>query len=233
LTLLTPEVAAQELHHRRAELIGQLRRRSETRGVPAAAQEEIANDAMTAVVMESSQVIANKQHLIGAFWCAVDHRCKRHREGRHFTRLGSRARVDFDLAVEHRQASSSTNPFDSLEQRDRFARAADLMTDLNERERQVVSMMAIHEVGPVPAARLLGLPLGEVRAAVRSANAKLDRVRVISEAGRMCNYRDRPIVAYATGKATATEMRVANAHVNACEPCRRMYRQLQREMRGR
>src|ERR1039457_6476929 len=37
----SPQEAAAELHRRRAELIGQLRRRSEARGVPAGAQEEI------------------------------------------------------------------------------------------------------------------------------------------------------------------------------------------------
>ena len=40
----SPEEAAAELHSRRAELIGQLRRRSEARGVPPAAQEEIVDD---------------------------------------------------------------------------------------------------------------------------------------------------------------------------------------------
>jgi hypothetical protein len=87
----SPEEAA-ELHGRRAELIGQLRRRSEGRGVAVAAQEEIVDDAITAVVM-SPRGVANEHHLLGAFWLAVDHRCARHREGRHFTRLGSRVRV--------------------------------------------------------------------------------------------------------------------------------------------
>jgi DNA-directed RNA polymerase specialized sigma24 family protein len=229
----SPQEAAAELHERQAELVGQLRRRSEARGVPVAAQEEIVIDAITAVVMESAQVIANEQHLLGAFWRAVDHRCKRHREGRHSTRLGSRARVDFDTALEHKPASSSANPFDSLEQRDRFARAADLMADLDERERQVVAVMASHGVGPVPTARLLNLPLGEVRSAVRSANAKLDRVAAIAAAGRMCQFRAGAITADAAGEATEHQARMARAHVSACVPCGRVYRKLRREMRGR
>lgn len=226
----SPEEAARELHGRRGELVGQLRRRSEGRGVPVAAQEEIVDDAITAVVM-SPRGIANEHHLLGAFWLAVDHRCRRHREGRHFIRLGSRRRVEFDLAAQ--QAPDGANPFDALELRDRFARAADLMADLDSQERQVVSVMASRGVGPVSAARLLGLPLGEVRSAARSANAKLDRVAAIYAAGRMCQFRARAIAADAEGGASERDVRLARAHVTACVPCGMVYRRLCREMRER
>ncbi len=227
----SPEEAAAELHARRAELIGQLRRRSQARGIPPAAQEEIVDDAVTAVVM-SPRGVANEHHLLGAFWLAVDHRCRRYREGRHFTRLGSRVRVEFDAAVEH-ATTAAANPFDRLELRDRIARAGDLMADLDPRERQVVAVMAIYGVGPVPAARHLGLPLGEVRSAARSADAKLDRVAVIAAAGRMCDYRYNAIAARAAGEASDHDARLARAHVNACFRCGRVYRKLRREMRGR
>jgi DNA-directed RNA polymerase specialized sigma24 family protein len=226
----SPEEAARELHRRRGELIGQLRRRNEGRGVPVAAQEEIVDDAITAVVM-SPQGIANEHHLLGAFWLAVDHRCRRHREGRHLTRLGSRRRVEFDLAAQ--QAPDGANPFDALELRDRLARAADLMADLDPLERQVVSVMASRGVGPVSAGRLLGLPLGEVRSAARSANAKLDRVAAIYAAGRMCQFRARAIAADAAGGASERDVRLARAHVTACVPCGIVYRRLRREMRER
>jgi DNA-directed RNA polymerase specialized sigma24 family protein len=226
----SPEEAAGELHRRRGELIGELRRRSEGRGVPVAAQEEIVDDAITAVVM-SPRAIANEHHLLGAFWLAVNHRCRRHREGRHFTRLGSRRRVEFDLAAQ--QAPDGANPFDALELRDRFARAADLMADLDSRERQVMCVMASRGVGPVSAARLLGLPLGEVRSAARSANAKLDRVAAIYAAGRMCQFRARAIAADAAGGASEHDARLARAHVSACVPCGIVYRRLRREMRER
>lgn len=226
----SPEEAASELHGRRVELIGQLRRRSEGRGVPVTAQEEIVDDAITAVVM-SPRGIANEHHLLGAFWLAVDHRCRRYREGRHFTRLGSRLRVEFDVAAQ--RISGSANPFDSLELRDRFARAADLMADLDAQERQVVSVMACNVVGPVSAARILGLPVGEARSAARSASAKLDRVAAISAAGRMCQFRAEAITADAAGEADDRQARLARAHVSACVPCGRVYRQMRREMRGR
>src|ERR1039457_5231180 len=105
----SPEEAAAELHRRRAGLIGQLRRRSEAGGVPAGAQEEIVDDAITAVVM-APRGIANEHHLLGAFWLAVDHRCRRHREGRHFTRLGSRRRVEFDVVAP--PGSARAHPLD-------------------------------------------------------------------------------------------------------------------------
>jgi DNA-directed RNA polymerase specialized sigma24 family protein len=226
----SPEEAAGELHRRRPELVGQLRRRGEGRGIPVVAREEIVDDAITAVVM-SPRGVANEQHLLGAFWLAVDHRCRRYREGRQFARLGSRVRVEFDAALA--QAPGSVNPFDRLELLDRFARTADLMADLSPREREVVSVMATYGVGSIPAARLLHIPLGEVRSAARSASAKLDRVAAIAAAGRMCEFRSRAIAADAVGDASDHEARRARAHVQACVPCRRVYRRLRREMRGR
>jgi len=226
----SPEEAAAELQGRRAELIGQLRRRSEARGVPPAAQVEIVDEAITAVVM-SRRGTSNEHHLLGAFWLAVHNRCCRYREGRHFTRLGSRQRVDFDVAVE--RPTDVGNPFESLELRDRLARAADLMAELDAREREIFAVMVTYRIGPVPTARHLGLPLGEVRSAVRSAKAKLERVAVIAAAGRMCAYRYRVIVAYAAGEASDQDARRAQAHMNACVSCRRVYRQLRREMQGR
>ncbi len=54
----SPQDVAEELHRRRADLIGQLRRRSDSSGVPLAAQEEIVDDAITAVVISRSTVSA-------------------------------------------------------------------------------------------------------------------------------------------------------------------------------
>jgi hypothetical protein len=61
----SPEEAARELHGRRPELIRQIRHRSEGRGIPIVAQEEIVDDAITAVVM-SPRGVANEHHLLGA-----------------------------------------------------------------------------------------------------------------------------------------------------------------------
>jgi hypothetical protein len=226
----SPEEAARELHQRRPELIGELRHRGGGRGLPVVAQEEVVDDAITAVVM-SPRVIANEHHLLGAFWLAVEYRCRRYREGRGFARLGSRVRVQFDTALA--QVEGSVNPFERVEVRDRFARAADLMAELSPREREVLAVMATYGVGPVPASRLLDLPLGEVRSAARSASVKLNRVAAIAAAGRMCEFRSRAIAAHAAGEASNHEAYRAQAHVRACVRCGRVYRRLRREMRGR
>jgi DNA-directed RNA polymerase specialized sigma24 family protein len=225
----SPDDAARALHARRAELVGKALRRKEMRGVPAGAVEEIVSDAITAVVM-SPRSIANEHHLIGAFWLAVDHRCRRYREGRSFARLGSRRRVAFDVALA--QAPAGDNPFDRLETVDRFARAADLIAGLDDRERRVLATMASRGVGAKSAAHLLNLNEGEARSAARSAAMKLDRVAVISAAGRMCEFRSSAVVADAEGRATEEQVRLARAHVAACVPCANAYRQIRREMRG-
>jgi DNA-directed RNA polymerase specialized sigma24 family protein len=224
------EEAAHELHRRRGELIEQLRRHSEARGIPDVAREEIVDDAITAVVM-SPRGIANENHLIGAFWLAAAHRCRRHREGRHLTRLGSQRRIEFEIATRH--APDEANPYDALERSDRFARASDLVAELDAIERQVFAVMASRGIGAVSAARVLGIPLGEARSAARSANAKLDRVAVIYAAGRMCEFRASALVADAAGQASEREATLARAHVSACVACRKVYRRLRREMRSR
>jgi DNA-directed RNA polymerase specialized sigma24 family protein len=225
----SPDDAARALHAHRAELVGKARRRKETRGVPAGAIEEIVSDAITAVVM-SPRSIANEHHLIGAFWLAVDHRCRRYREGRSFARLGSRRRVEFDVATA--KAPSGDNPFDRLQTVDRFARAADLMAGLDSRERKVLATMASLGIGAKSAAHLLNMNEGEARSAARSAAMKLDRVAVISAAGRMCEFRSSAVMADAEGRATEEQVRLARAHVAACVPCANTYRQIRREMHG-
>ena len=49
----------------------------------------------------------------------------------------------------------------------------------------------------------------------------------------MCEFRAGAIEADAAGSASEHEARLARAHVGACVPCGRVYRQLRREMRGR
>jgi hypothetical protein len=223
----SPEETAVELHRRREVFAAELRRKPCAQGVPPAAQEEILSDAMTAVVMDARPIMS-EQHLLGALWTAVEFRARRYHEGRHLTRLGRRQRVELDASVEG--ACAQEGAAEQIECVERMRRAADWFAELDERERRVVAVMAGYDVGPLPASRLLGLPLGEVQAASRSARAKLDRVAVIAAAGRMCSYRYAAIEAEATGRAGTREGMAARAHVAACVPCRRVYRQLRREM---
>jgi hypothetical protein len=208
-------------------LAAELRRKPAAQGVPDAAQDEILSDAMTAVVMDP-RPIAGERHLLGALWTAVEFRARRYHEGRHLTRLGRRQRVELDASVEG--ACAEGGVLEEIVSVDRMRRAADWFAELNEREQRVVSVMASYDVGPLPASRLLGLVLGEVRSASRSAQAKLDRVAVIAAAGRMCSYRYAAIEAEAEGRASTHEGIAARAHVAACVPCRRVYRELRKEM---
>ncbi len=77
----SPEEAAAELHSRRSELIGQLRRRSQARGVPPAAQEEIVDDARLA-----------RAHVDACVPCGrVYRRLRREMRGREFQRAAAAA----------------------------------------------------------------------------------------------------------------------------------------------
>ncbi len=49
----------------------------------------------------------------------------------------------------------------------------------------------------------------------------------------MCEFRSAAVVADAEGRATEDQVRLAQAHVAACVPCAKAYRQLRREMRSR
>jgi hypothetical protein len=226
----SPEEIAAELQRCRAALVAELHWKSVARSVPVGVQEEVISDAMAAVVMDSRPILG-EEHLLGAFWLAVENRLRRYHEGRYWSRLGSRERIQFDAEIIE-PSTVTDGGLGQVELVDRVRRAADWFANLDERERQVLSVMASYDVGVVPASRLLGLPLGEVRAASRSAQAKLDQVAAITAAGRMCGYRYSAIAADAEGRASEREARLAKTHVSACVSCRRVYRRLRREMRG-
>jgi hypothetical protein len=218
----TPERIAEDLHLRRAALSSDLARRRWGRGLSAGTRDEIVCDAIADVAL-SSRSIEGEQHLLGAFWRAVGLRVLHHWEGRHLTRLGSRRRVALDDAL---SGDEGDEVFEWVEQIERVRQAADWLVDLTPRERRVVTVMATRRVGAVPAARLLGLELGEVRSAARSAQGKLDRLAAIARAGRMCGYRRVAIVAAIDGKASSEQARAARAHLSACTTCRHTYGQL-------
>ncbi len=224
-----PEEVARALSGRREEFCGALGRRRDAAGVAAGLHGEIVDEAICAVVM-SREPIANEEHLLGAFWTAVGLVLREHQAGRRLLRVGSRERVDFELATT--RAPAGGEPYDVVELREQMARAADLMAALGPFERRVVVVMAVSGGGVKLAARTLGVPVKTVRAAARSADEKLDQVAVISAAGRMCSYRRPAIVAEASGVAREDQARAARAHVAACVPCRRVYVGLRREMRG-
>jgi DNA-directed RNA polymerase specialized sigma24 family protein len=226
----SPEEVAHVLNGRRAELLGVLGRRRDGAGVAAGVRQEIVDEAISLVVM-SREPIRNAQHLEGSFWATVRFLLVEHRSGRHSVRVGSRRRVDFELAAT--QLPDGSEPSEMAEARERIARAADYMAQLDAFEQQVVTLMATSGIGVKLAARSLGVPTKTVVAAARSADQKLDQIAVIAAAGRMCEYRHPAIAAHAQGTAHAREERVARAHLAACARCQGAYVLMVREMRGR
>jgi len=198
--------------------------------VPAGVREEIVDEAIGLVVM-SRDPIRNEQHLLGAFWSSVGFLLAERRAGRHGLRVGSRKRVELDqVAV---RAPDGSEPFDLVALRERFAQAADWMTQLDPFERRVVALMAARGLGVKLAAQALGEPVKTVLAAARSADRKLEQIAAIAAAGRMCEYRQPAIIAYAEGDAQAQQEQRARAHLAACAGCPRFYAQLLREMGSR
>jgi DNA-directed RNA polymerase specialized sigma24 family protein len=226
----TGEVAL-ALQAQRAELLRALRARADARGVPGDVLEEIVNEAVCIVVMMRRPIVS-EEHLMGAFWTTVRLLLRHYREGRHALRVGSRLRVGFDAVAVH-AAVRDPGPDEVAELKDRVARAADFVAQLSELEREVVAVMAVRGTGTKLTARIIGVPEKTVRAAARSARDKLDRIAVIASAGRMCDYREGAVVAYASGAGGGEDERLARAHLAACAPCRSAYARMVREMRSR
>jgi DNA-directed RNA polymerase specialized sigma24 family protein len=217
------------LQGRRGELVRELGRRWDAVGVPAGVREEIVDEAICAVVMMRRPLVSER-HLLGAFWVMVRALVARYRQGRRDLRVGSRRRVPLD---EVEFAAEGLAAEEVVELADSAQRAADLMAQLSEIEARVVLVKATRGVGAKAAARGLGLPVKDARAAARSAQGKLEMVAAIAAAGRMCAYREGAVVAHSRGEAFGEQARVARAHLRACASCRVEYRRLRREMRGR
>jgi hypothetical protein len=226
----SPEEVAHVLNGRRAEFFSVLSRRRDGAGVSSVVRQEVVDEAISLVVM-SREPIHNEQHLEGRFWKTVQLLLAEHRSGRHSVRVGSRQRVDLELVTD--KLPEGSEPSEIVEARERIARAADFMAQLDPFEQQVVTLMATCGIGVKLAARRLGVPTKTVVAAVRSADQKLEKVAVIAAAGRMCEYRHPAILAYAHGEASAQREQAARAHLAACAGCRSAYVTMAREMRER
>lgn len=227
---LTPEEATRLLSDQRAELRTALARRHDARGLSEGERDEVLNDAIATVVM-SQRPIEHEQHLQGAFWASVGFLLTRRRTGSHDLRVGSQRRVDFEPL--ERELPDEGEPFDVVAARDRITRAGDFIAQLDDLERQVLTVMAAYGLGVKATAKALDLPIKTVLAAARSGERKLEHVAAIAAAGRMCGYRQHSIRAHAEGTALEQESRVAKAHLAACGSCRAEHVQLLREMSSR
>jgi hypothetical protein len=226
----SPEEVAHALNGRRAEFFGALNRRRDGAGVSAVVRQEIVDEAISLVVM-AREPIRNEQHMEGAFWATVRFLLAEHRSGRHSVRVGSRQRVDLEVVAD--RLPDGSEPSEIVEARDRVARAADFMAQLDPFEQQVVTFMATRGIGVKLAARSLGVPTKTVVAATRSADQKLEQIAVIAAAGRMCAYRHPAILAHAHGETVGRTEQAARAHLAACAGCRSAYVVMAREMRER
>jgi hypothetical protein len=224
------EVAA-ALNAQREELLRALRSRGDAGGMSETVLEEVLSDAICVIVMMRRPIVSD-EHLIGAFWTTARILLRQHQEGRHSLHVGSRSRVGLE-AVATLVTPDELGPDEVVALKDRAARAADYVAQLDDCERDVVTVMAVRGAGVKMTARILGLPVRTIKSARRSAQCKLDRVAAIAAAGRMCEYRQSAIVAYASGSAPAGQERSARAHLAACSRCRSSYASLMREMRGR
>lgn len=161
----TPEEVAFALHARRGELLLELRKLPGARDLPVEVLEEVVDDAVSAVVMKP-RAILDEEHLRRAFWLSVKLLLARYREGRHRVRVGSWERADFDVVARQAPATDRTVT-EEVELRDRMARAADFMAQLDEFERQVMVVMAVRGAGIRATASELGVPLKTVKATPR------------------------------------------------------------------
>src|ERR1700690_409696 len=69
------------LQAQRAELLVAVRARGDARGVPVGVLEEVVNEAICIVVMMQQPIVC-EEHLIGAFWTAVQLLLGHYRQGR-------------------------------------------------------------------------------------------------------------------------------------------------------
>jgi DNA-directed RNA polymerase specialized sigma24 family protein len=225
-----PEEAAHALKAQRAELRAALARRRDAYALTDGERDEVLDDAIATVVM-SRKPIEDEQHLQGAFWASVGFLLARRRTGSHDLRVGSQRRVDFDPV--ERELPDGGEPFDVVAARDRITRAGDFIAQLDDLERQVLTVMAAYGLGVKATAKALDLPIKTVLAAARSGDRKLEQVAAIAAAGRMCQYRHHAIRAHAEGTALVQESHIAKAHLAACGSCRAKHAQLLREMSSR
>ncbi|MGH2853066.1 MAG: hypothetical protein ACRDLF_02595, partial [Solirubrobacteraceae bacterium] len=227
--VISPDEAAHALQARRRELRTAVDRRKDARLLSAQVLDEVVDEAIAVVVM-SRKPIQNEEHLQGSFWTSIGYLVAERRAGRHELRVGSQRRVAFEPLENDLAGERDDEPFDFVEARDRVLRAADLISQLDPLERQVLTIMGGHGVGVKRAAKALDLPVKNVLAASRSADRKLDHVTAILAAGRMCEYRSAALQALADGTALEGEAKVAQAHLDACSGCRREHVLLAREM---
>jgi len=183
-------------------------------------RELVVDEAIDYLVTEYPQPIEDRDGLERVFWATAAFRVRRMHEGRGATVRAGWRRVELDgIELPGHEADPQTAALARAERETLI----EFVATLTERERQVLACKyrsGPKELGRIALARMLGLPIGEVRRAERTIARKLDRFAAIISAGTLCAHRDPAVTALATGNATAGQELAARAHLLACAACR-------------
>lgn len=198
-------------------------------------REQIVDDAIQFAALEHDDPIADRADLDRIFWDAACKRVLRAGEGRYATVRAGYARADV-AALESLADHASVE--DEVIRRAEFRVALEFAARLAPTEQQVWACqhaaVAARPLGHTTIARRLGLPVGAVRAAVRSIEDKRQRFAAIYAAGRLCGYVAPAVAALAAGDATANSETAARVHleIDKCPTCRADYTRQLRYLRS-
>jgi hypothetical protein len=198
-------------------------------------RELVVDESIQFAALEYALPVYSAEELERVFWDAALKRVRRAGEGRYDTVRGGYGRAD--LAVLDTLASGAT-PEDEVLRRAELRVAIEFASRLAPTERRVWACqhtaVATRPLGHTSIARRLGLPVGAVRAAVRSIEDKRQRFAAIYAAGRLCGYVAPAIAELAAGDSAAHSETAARAHleIDKCPTCRADYTRQLRYLRS-
>ena len=186
----------------------------ECRGLSVAQLEDLYQDTALALLSRS---YASEEHLRNALRHGIRRRAlNMHRDQRRRREILS----EHAPSIEREAQSAQTRPEDAvLAAQDRLI-AKEFLAELEPLERQVFALTA-EGLRYRAIATALRVPVNEARTAARSCERKRARFQLLYETGRLCGYRAETDEALANGRAAAHAVRQAQAHLAACEACKR------------
>jgi hypothetical protein len=226
------ERVAAQLVPRREELVEELPRElAAARGLSRDQRELVVDEAIDYMVTEYGKPIKDRQHLERAFWTAASLRVKRVHEGRGSTVRAGWQRVDFEnVEIAAREPDPAAVAVAELER----AVLLEFAATLTETQRTVLAAKygeGPRELGRRVVARMLGMPMGEVRKAERAIARKLESFVALVSAGTLCEDRGPDLEALAVGTADAQQEIAARLHLRYYASCRAGYAENLRALR--
>jgi hypothetical protein len=191
----------------------------------------VVDEAIDYLVTEYAKPIQDDEHLERAFWTAASLRVRRAHEGRGAIVRAGWQRVDLEkVEIAGREPDPATLAVAHLER----AVLLEFAATLTETQRTVLAAKygdGPHEHGRRVIARMLGMPMGEVRNAERAIARKLEGFVTVVSAGTLCDDREPDIEALAIGSADEQQQLAARLHLEYCANCRTVYTQHLRALR--